>query len=157
MDTCRLLDYVQYCMYILYAYPRRLNWIQTPRCRLCGYPSETTVHLLSDCPGTYPTRASLGISFDTLVHESPENIIRIARFDAWLRQILPVEQSMTDCSLLATLTKNASCPVQKRTKTCYLVIPRLTHHDNKNFNNRQTFKRLIDRSKEDPHKKPRAF
>jgi hypothetical protein len=103
------------------------------------------------------------------VHESPENVIRIARFDTWLRQILPVEQSMTAVSLLATLTetlrkrkaptdtKNASCPVQKRTKTCYLVIPRLTHHDYKAFNNRQTFKRLIDRSKEDPHKKTRVL
>jgi hypothetical protein len=40
-----------------------------------------------------------------LVYESTDNIIRIARFDAWLRQILPVAQSMTDLSLLVTLTE----------------------------------------------------
>jgi hypothetical protein len=107
-------------------------------CRLCSYPSETTVHLLNDCPGTYPTRASLGISFDTLANESPDNIIRIARFDAWLRRILPIQQSMTDHGILAILsetlrkrkalndTSNALCPLRKRTKGTqqrYLVIP----------------------------------
>ena len=115
------------------VYPHRLDWIQLPRCCLCGYPSETTVHLLCDCPGMYPTRASLGISFDTLVCETPENILCIARFDAWLWQIFPVVQSKTDESLLAILTQalqkqkvphhpmNALCPLQKCAKQ-YLVI-----------------------------------
>jgi hypothetical protein len=100
------------------------------------YPLETTVHLLTDCPGTYPTRASLGISFDTLVNESSDNIIHIARFNTWLRGILPIEQFMATHGTLAILnetllkrkvridTLNALCPVRKCTKQqCYLVIP----------------------------------
>jgi hypothetical protein len=74
-------------------------------CCLCSCPSETTVHLLNDCPGTYPTQASLGISFDTLANELPDNIIPITRFDAWLRHILPIEQSMTDHGILAILSE----------------------------------------------------
>ena len=72
------------------VYPHRLDWIQSPRCCFCGYPSETTVHLLCDCPGMYPTQASLGISFDTLASETPENVLHITWFDAWLWQIFPV-------------------------------------------------------------------
>lgn len=118
------------------VYPHRLDWIQSPRCHLCVYPSETTVHLLSNCPGMYPTRASLGISFDTLVSETPDSILWIARFDTWLRQLFPIVQSMTDDSLRAILTKalrkrkvpqhpkNPLCPLQKRAKQ-FLVIPQL--------------------------------
>ena len=120
------------------VYLRWLNWIQSPQCRLCGYPSETTVHLLCDCPGSYPTRASLGISFDTLVCETPENVLPITRFDAWLRHTLPVEQSMTDASLLAILTStlrkrnlHASCNALYTLRKCtkhILVIPQLNNN-----------------------------
>jgi hypothetical protein len=47
--------------------------------------THTNVNIGSSvCIGANPTRASLGISFDTLANESPDNIIHIARFDTWL-------------------------------------------------------------------------
>ena len=145
-------------------YPRRLGWISSPLCRLCGYPSETTVHLLTACPGTYPTRASLGISFDTLVIESPDNIIRIARFDAWLRSVLPLEQLMATQGISAILretmrkrkvhhdTLHASYPLQKRTKRQhYLVIPQpVTSAVNNTKTTNGSSETTIDRSKKDP-------
>jgi hypothetical protein len=144
-------------------YPRRLDWISSPMCRLCGYPSETTVHLLTTCPGTYPTRASLGISFDTLVNESPDNIIRIARFDTWLRSVLPIDQLMATQGISAILhdtlrkrkvqndTLNASCPLQKRTKRQrYLVIPQpMTSADSNTKTTNRRSENTIDRSKRD--------
>jgi hypothetical protein len=50
---------------------------------------------------------NLGISFfDTLlVKESPDNIIRIARFDTWLRGVLPIEQLMATHGILAILNE----------------------------------------------------
>ena len=88
------------------VYPcTRIEWIQSSKCCFCEYLSETSVHLLCDCLGMYPTWASLGISFDTLVCETPENVLHIARFDAWLWQIFPITQLMTDNSLLAIIMK----------------------------------------------------
>ena len=133
-------------------------------CHLCGYPLETTVHLLTDCPGTYPTQASLGISFDTLVNESPDNIIRIARFDTWLRGVLPIEQLMATQGIHAILNEtlrkrkvrndalNASCPVRKRTKrqsyllSCHPSTSNI-RHQHKTTNRRS--ETTIDRSKKD--------
>jgi hypothetical protein len=63
------------------------------------------------------------------VNESPDNIIRIARFDIWLRSVLPIDhQLMATQGISAILhdtlrkrkvqndTLNASCPLQKRLK-----------------------------------------
>jgi len=66
------------------VYPRRLKWIDDPRCRFCGWPCETTVHLRSTCPGTANYRMTSGISFSTLAHELPDNILCIASFDAFI-------------------------------------------------------------------------
>jgi hypothetical protein len=85
------------------VYPRRLQWIEDPRCRFCGYPCETTVHLLSTCPDTAAYRLTHGISFDTLVDETPENIIRIAHFDAFIRRVLGCTHYRCNKSLTAIL------------------------------------------------------
>jgi len=70
------------------VYPRRMKWLYDPRCRFCGCPCETTVHLLNSCPDTAIFRLAFhlahGISFATLMHESPESILHIASFDAFI-------------------------------------------------------------------------
>jgi hypothetical protein len=85
------------------VYPRRLQWIADPQCRFCGYPCETTVHLLSTCPDTAAYRLTHGISFDTLVDETPENIMRIAHFDAFIRRVLGCTHYRCNESLKAIL------------------------------------------------------
>jgi hypothetical protein len=42
------------------------------------------VHLLNNCPDTTAFQIDHGISFDTLVNETPENILLIAHFDAFI-------------------------------------------------------------------------
>ena len=128
-------------------YPRRLRWIDSPICRLCGHPEETTLHLLIDCAGTSFYRAIHGISYLTLVFETPSNILRIAQFDAWLRRILPCPQRPNDQTLQAITsealnkrkasvspTTATDCPAPKRRK---LVIPHsgILHSDSKRRNN----------------------
>jgi hypothetical protein len=103
------------------------------------------------------------------VFETPENVLRIARFDAWLRQTFPVVQSKTDASLRAILTtalrkrkvpqhpNNPLCPLQKCAKQ-YLVIPRLDVNQQKLPQQRtDVHKRKVDRSKKDPQKRKRVF
>jgi hypothetical protein len=49
-----------------------MKWIMDPQCRFCGYSCETMAHLLNDCPDTTVFQIDHGISFDTLVNETPE-------------------------------------------------------------------------------------
>ena len=83
-------------------------------CRACGHPIETTVHLLTDeCAGTSSYRAHHGISVETLVSETPADILRIAQFDAWIRQTFPFDQPIRDFGLrglLATTLKKRRLP-----------------------------------------------
>ena len=52
-------------------YPRRLKWIFSPKCRACGHPIETTVQLLTTCPGTSAYRAhhSVSVFISKTTHE----------------------------------------------------------------------------------------
>ena len=89
-------------------YPRRLKWILSPACHACGHPIKTTVHLLTDCPGTSSYRALNSISVTSLVSETPADIVSIAQFDAWIRHTFPFDQPISDFGLgniLATTTK----------------------------------------------------
>ena len=107
-------------------YPRRLKWILSPMCRACGHPVETTVHLLTSCAGTSAYRANHGISIDTLVHETPANILRIAQFDAWIRTTFPFDQPISDFGLGDLLTatlKKRSLSSQSRTSEDDIVRP----------------------------------
>ena len=71
-------------------YPRHLQWVtEDRRCRFCGYCSETVPHTLFDCPGLALWRTS-GLSPGALVGtEHPDQIIRLAQIDQWLRDVLP--------------------------------------------------------------------
>ena len=75
------------------TYPRKLKWIERPECRFCGDPCETVFHLLTTCPGTAPARISLGISLHTLCYDSGHNILAIAYFDAFIRDVLPYDSA----------------------------------------------------------------
>ena len=96
------------------VFPRRLNWIESPECRYCCYPCETTFHLLNDCPGTAAFRLDHGLSTDVLVVESPDNIIRVAQFDAFIRHTLGCRHwhsnPSMDSILAATLKKRSKPP-----------------------------------------------
>ena len=59
-----------------------------PRCRFCLCPIETTVHLLTNCPGTSPYRLNHGISLDTLYQDNPANILAISQFDDYISRTL---------------------------------------------------------------------
>jgi len=68
------------------SYPRKLKFLIDPRCTFCGAPVETTIHLIRDCPGTFPVRYSFGISPTTLQCDTENNILRITQFDLWIRR-----------------------------------------------------------------------
>jgi len=117
------------------VYPRRMKWLEDPGCRFCGYPCETTVHLLDSCPGTASYRLARGISFDTLAHESPESILCIASFDAFIRRCLRCDYIRTQPNLDSVINafkrkrerssdNNTEQQQHKRHKRQYkLVIP----------------------------------
>ena len=73
-------------------YPRRMNWIQSPKCRFCSCPKETIIHLLMDCPGLTSYRYTTKVAIGDLQNDSPAAIYRIARLDDWLRYADPVNE-----------------------------------------------------------------
>ena len=79
------------------TYPRKLNWIADPACRFCKFPKETILHLLTHCPGTAPFRYEHNLSLSTLHYDTHDNMILIARFDSYLRRVLPFD-SPPNCS-----------------------------------------------------------
>ena len=70
-------------------YPRFMQWIDQRSCRFCGFYKETALHLLTDCPGTSVYRVNHGLSLMTLRIESSTNILSLALFDLWIRQVFP--------------------------------------------------------------------
>ena len=122
------------------TYPRKLKFVETPACRFCHYPCETTFHLLTTCPGTAAYRAINGLSLDTIRNDSCSNILAIARFDSFIRAVLPYDsvppnQQLISAKLKSTtnrkrLTQSPSSttsePIQKRRRSdCMqpLIIP----------------------------------
>jgi hypothetical protein len=53
-----------------------------------------TFHLLADCPGTAASRLAHSLSANVLVFESPDDIIRLAQFDAFIRHTLGRRSSL---------------------------------------------------------------
>ena len=96
-------------------HPRHLGLLQMDRCRFCGYSYESNLHLLLDCPGTAAYRALNGLSVHTLFSETPDNIIAIARFDVWIRSVIPLSLSLTTSNRLSTLTIQV-CEARKKRK-----------------------------------------
>ena len=85
------------------TYPRKLKFVQSAACRFCDFPCETTIHLLTDCPGTALMRTFYGISLDTLRCDSCRNILAIAYFDAFIRRALPFDSQPPNQQLLSSL------------------------------------------------------
>ncbi len=118
------------------VYPCHLKWITDPRCRFCGYSCETTVHLLNDCPDTTAIQIDHGISFHTLVNETPENILLlIVHFNAFIQHVLGCYHWTSNPSLESILndyehkrkspsdTTKQSEPQNKNHKRHRLIIP----------------------------------
>jgi len=82
------------------TYARKLKFVESPQCRFCGFPTETTIHLLTDCPDTASIRANNGISLDTLRYDTRGNILAIACFDAFIRNTLPYDKEPPNKQLL---------------------------------------------------------
>jgi len=95
-------------------YPRHLQLLQEDRCRFCGYFYESTLHLLLECPGTAAYRTMHGISVHTLFSETPNNIIAIARFDGWIRSMLPMPIPLPTTVALSSITHQACIAKNKR-------------------------------------------
>jgi len=95
-------------------HPHHLGLLQDDHCRFCGYIYESTLHLLLECPGTAAYRAMHGISVHTLFSETPDNIIAIARFDSWIRYVLPMPIRLPTNVALSSITQQAFIAKNKR-------------------------------------------
>ena len=60
-----------------------------------------------------------GISVHTLFSETPDNIIAIARFDGWIRSVIPMPVSLTTTVALSTITHQACIARNKRKAGLY--------------------------------------
>ncbi len=93
------------------------------------------VHLLNDCPDTTAIQIDHGISFHTLVSETPENILLIVHFNAFIQCILGCDHWNSNPSLESILndyehkckspsdTTKQSEPRNQNHKRCRLIIP----------------------------------
>mmetsp|Transcript_62142 Transcript_62142/g.92136 ORF Transcript_62142/g.92136 Transcript_62142/m.92136 type:complete len:115 (-) Transcript_62142:46-390(-) len=71
-------------------------------------------HLLRDCAGTQPYRTNHDLTFDTLVSEKPRNIIRIAYFDTWLRDVFSFSTRPPTYRIAATVKEMTSDEHRKK-------------------------------------------
>ena len=77
------------------SFPRRgfANYVPAEApCRFCGNALETTLHLISNCTGTLPTRLRRGILPSSLRYDSRESILSVASLDAEISRTVPAEQ-----------------------------------------------------------------
>jgi len=95
-------------------YARKMQYVTTPNCRFCNHPTETIEHLLRDCAGTQPYRTNHDLTFDTLVSEKPRNIIRIAYFDTWLRDVFSFSTRPPTYRIAATVKEMMSDEHRKK-------------------------------------------
>lgn len=91
-------------------HPRRIAvpCVQSPACRLCFCPIETTLHIMTTCSGTSPCRAAHSISLEMLADDTQANLLAIACFDSFSAHHLPFNQCsqnqlMLDNSLTSVL------------------------------------------------------
>ena len=72
------------------TYPRRIKhpYVENPACRFCNFPIETTLHLLTECPGTSLYHAVHGISLTTLAFDLQANMLALACFDSFVAHTL---------------------------------------------------------------------
>ena len=73
-----------------------MKLVLNPSCRLCDSCEESIYHLLDSCSGTLQYRRQNDISVDTLVYETPSSLLKISRFDTWLRDHLPFDSTPHD-------------------------------------------------------------
>ena len=69
-------------------YPRKLDNVLNPSCRLCDSCEESIYHLTSDCSGAFGCRQKHNLSAKTLVNDSPFSTLKTSEFDTWLRGCL---------------------------------------------------------------------
>lgn len=95
-------------------YPRRLDWLESPYCRLCQGAKEDIPHLLLSCPGTRPYLDAHGPTARQLRCDDLEAITATAVFDEWLRTVLPSTHTPPDFHIrqdLALLRRPAPDPL----------------------------------------------
>ena len=119
------------------TYPRKLQNITNPVCRLCGYPKETILHLLSNCIGTDFYRQSHNLSVQTLESSTLASMVKIANFNEWIRWVGYFDHRPPDYRVQATLVQlrkekkrkqpdNEIHEFKRPTKRNCLVIPDLS-------------------------------
>jgi hypothetical protein len=98
------------------VYPRKLKYINNPSCRFCGYERETISHLLDDCVGTRAYCFEHDLSTQTLVNETPSSLLKVARFDNWIRKTLHYDTQPPNNRIRKTLDSMTAQPPPKRRK-----------------------------------------
>lgn len=78
------------------TYAKALHFTNASSCRFCSSTTESPHHLLTDCPGTYLYRDVNHLSIEDLATESPSSMMKIVRFDRWLRHTLPYVMTPPD-------------------------------------------------------------
>ena len=114
-------------------YARRLDYTNNLSCRFCGDPAgETIPHLLTDCVGTSAYRSEHDLCLNTLTNESTSSLLKVARFDSWIRRTVNYDTRPPDYRIQSTLNQleeqkkrksdDEQCDVRPRKRNC-LVIP----------------------------------
>jgi ribonuclease HI len=98
------------------VYPRKLKYINNPSCRFCGYPRETISHLLDDCAGTRTYCSQHDLSTQTLVKESPSSLLKVAKFDDWIRKTVHYDSKPPGNRIRQSLGSMNTQPPPKRRK-----------------------------------------
>ena len=93
-----------------------MQYIIAPNCRLCNHPMETIEHLLHDCAGIQSYHMNHDPSFDTLVLEKPRDIIRIAYFNTWLRDVFSFSTRPPTYRIVATVKEMTSNENRKKNR-----------------------------------------
>jgi hypothetical protein len=94
-------------------YARKLKYIINPSCRFCGHSQETIFHLLDDCIGTDSYRQESNININTLTQEKESSLLKIARFDAWVRTAITYDSMPPGYRVQSTLN-NLEKEIRKR-------------------------------------------
>ena len=87
---------------------RRKHVHSTFWCEPCDVACEKPCADVSDTFMSQPYRTNHDLTFDTLVSEKPRNIIRIAYFDTWLRDVLSFSTRPPTYQIAATVNEMTS-------------------------------------------------
>ena len=129
------------------SYARHLGFVDdsSSLCRFCNQAKESTFHLCTACIPLHTYRWTHNISLDTLLYDSPTNILAIADFDNYISRALPYAQEPPIQQSLQAILRSAKHKIdpddssgssppepstkryrQSRSRKRHLVIPLAT-------------------------------